>query len=84
MVITYCFLCQGPAEMVILGINAYHADAAAAIVIDGRLIAAAEEARLGRVREGEKAGKLGGEEAGRRGKGEEQIVTGGNGLSWMG
>jgi carbamoyltransferase len=29
--------------MYILGINAYHGDAAAAIVRDGRLIAAAEE-----------------------------------------
>lgn len=28
--------------MIILGINAYHADAAAAIVVDGKLIAAAE------------------------------------------
>jgi carbamoyltransferase len=36
--------------MVILGINAYHANAAAAIVVDGRLIAAVEEERLNRVK----------------------------------
>jgi carbamoyltransferase len=36
--------------MVILGINAYHANAAAAIVVDGRLIAAIEEERLNRVK----------------------------------
>jgi len=34
--------------MYILGINAYHGDAAAAIVRDGRLIAAAEEERFNR------------------------------------
>src|SRR4026207_985127 len=34
--------------MFILGINAYHGDAAAAIVCDGRLIAAAEEERVKR------------------------------------
>ncbi len=34
--------------MVILGINAYHGDAAAAIVIDGELVAAAEEERFNR------------------------------------
>src|SRR5215510_5900028 len=34
--------------MYILGINAYHGDAAAAIVCDGRLIAAAEEERFNR------------------------------------
>src|SRR5215218_6270367 len=34
--------------MYILGINAYHGDAAAAIVKDGRLIAAAEEERFNR------------------------------------
>ena len=34
----------------ILGINAYHADAAACIVMDGRLIAAAEEERFRRVK----------------------------------
>lgn len=36
--------------MVILGINAYHADSAACIVRDGRLIAAAEEERFRRVK----------------------------------
>ena len=35
---------------VILGINAYHADASAALVIDGRLVAAAEEERFARVK----------------------------------
>ncbi len=36
--------------MLILGINAYHANAAAAIVVDGQLIAAVEEERLNRVK----------------------------------
>jgi carbamoyltransferase len=36
--------------MNILGINAYHADASAAIVCDGQLIAAAEEERFNRVK----------------------------------
>ncbi|MFZ0786799.1 MAG: carbamoyltransferase C-terminal domain-containing protein [Candidatus Acidiferrales bacterium] len=36
--------------MVILGINAYHANAAAAIIVDGRLVAAVEEERLNRVK----------------------------------
>src|SRR5262245_20163392 len=36
--------------MYILGINAYHADASAAIVCDGRLVAAAEEERFNRVK----------------------------------
>src|SRR6202167_5301257 len=36
--------------MIILGINAYHANAAAAIVVDGRLIAAVEEERLNGVK----------------------------------
>src|ERR1700735_3015444 len=36
--------------MNILGINAYHANASAAIVVDGRLIAAVEEERLNRVK----------------------------------
>jgi len=31
--------------MIILGLNAYHADAAAAIVVDGKLVAAVEEDR---------------------------------------
>jgi carbamoyltransferase len=34
----------------ILGLNAYHGDAAAAIVVDGELVAAAEEERFGRVK----------------------------------
>ncbi|MGB7022492.1 MAG: carbamoyltransferase [Candidatus Acidiferrales bacterium] len=36
--------------MIILGINAYHANASAAIVADGRLVAAVEEERLNRVK----------------------------------
>lgn len=36
--------------MLILGVNAYHADAAACIVRDGRLLAAAEEERFRRVK----------------------------------
>ena len=36
--------------MVILGINAYHGDASAAIVVDGKLIAAAEEERFNRIK----------------------------------
>src|SRR5947207_6431717 len=36
--------------MIILGINAYHGDAAAAIVRDGEIIAAAEEERFNRVK----------------------------------
>src|SRR5687767_15451279 len=36
--------------MIILGINAHHADAAAAIVVDGKLLAAAEEERFRRVK----------------------------------
>ncbi|ABK43439.1 Carbamoyltransferase [Magnetococcus marinus MC-1] len=35
---------------VIVGINAYHADASACIVVDGRLIAAAEEERFRRIK----------------------------------
>ncbi|HZT45296.1 MAG TPA: carbamoyltransferase C-terminal domain-containing protein [Gaiellaceae bacterium] len=34
----------------ILGLNAYHGDAAAAIVVDGQLVAAAEEERFNRVK----------------------------------
>jgi carbamoyltransferase len=34
----------------ILGLNAYHGDAAAAVVIDGNLVAAAEEERFSRVK----------------------------------
>src|SRR5258708_28554741 len=37
-------------SMIILGINAHHADAAAAIVVDGKLIAAAEEERFRRIK----------------------------------
>ncbi|HAO03373.1 MAG: carbamoyltransferase [Chitinophagaceae bacterium] len=36
--------------MIILGINAYHADASAAIFVDGKLIAATEEERFTRVK----------------------------------
>lgn len=36
--------------MIILGINGYHGDAAACIVVDGQLIAAAEEERFRRVK----------------------------------
>ncbi len=36
--------------MIILGINAYHGDAAAAIIRDGKLIAAVEEERFNRVK----------------------------------
>jgi len=36
--------------MIILGINAYHGDAAAAIVRDGELVAAAEEERFNRIK----------------------------------
>ena len=36
--------------MIIVGINAHHADAAACIVVDGKLVAAAEEERFRRVK----------------------------------
>src|SRR3989454_4313656 len=36
--------------MIILGLNAYHADAAACLVIDGQLVAAAEEERFSRTK----------------------------------
>lgn len=36
--------------MVILGINAYHGDASAAIIVDGELVAAAEEERFTRIK----------------------------------
>jgi carbamoyltransferase len=36
--------------MIVLGLNAYHGDSAACIVVDGRLIAAVEEERLRRVK----------------------------------
>ena len=35
---------------VVLGLNAYHADAAACVFVDGRLVAAAEEERFVRVK----------------------------------
>ncbi len=37
-------------DLIILGINAYHADAAACIVQDGKLVAAAEEERFRRIK----------------------------------
>jgi len=37
-------------DLIILGINAYHADAAACIVRDSKLLAAAEEERFRRVK----------------------------------
>src|SRR3546814_18970701 len=36
--------------MIILGINAYHADSSAAIFVDGKLIAATEEERFRRIK----------------------------------
>ncbi len=36
--------------MVILGLNAYHGDSSACIVIDGQLIAAVEEERFMRIK----------------------------------
>ncbi len=36
--------------MIILGLNAYHGDSAAALVVDGKLVAAAEEERFRRVK----------------------------------
>ena len=36
--------------MVIFGINAYHGDASAALVIDGQLVAAVEEERFNRIK----------------------------------
>jgi carbamoyltransferase len=36
--------------VIILGINAYHADAAAALVVEGKLVAAAEEERFRRIK----------------------------------
>src|SRR3954468_1369822 len=40
---------QNP-PMIVLGLNAFHADSAAALVKDGKLIAAAEEERFRRVK----------------------------------
>ncbi len=34
----------------ILGINAYHGDASAALVVDGQLVAAVEEERFNRIK----------------------------------
>jgi carbamoyltransferase len=36
--------------MIIIGINAYHADASAAIFVDGKMIAATEEERFTRIK----------------------------------
>ena len=36
--------------MIILGINAYHGDASAAVLVDGELVAAAEEERFNRIK----------------------------------
>src|ERR671927_1992063 len=36
--------------MIILGLNAHHADASACIVVDGKLVAAAEEERFRRIK----------------------------------
>ncbi len=36
--------------MIILGLNAYHGDSSACILVDGKLIAAAEEERFRRVK----------------------------------
>ena len=36
--------------MIVLGINAYHGDASAAILVDGELVAAVEEERFTRVK----------------------------------
>ena len=36
--------------MVILGLNAYHGDASAALIVDGRLVAAVEEERFTRIK----------------------------------
>ena len=36
--------------MIVLGLNAYHGDAAAALIVDGRIAAAVEEERLNRVK----------------------------------
>src|ERR1700704_3284141 len=36
--------------MIILGLNAYHADSAACVMVDGKLVAAAEEERFRRIK----------------------------------
>src|SRR4051794_326580 len=47
---TRCPPLGSPAVTAILGLNAYHGDAAAALVVDGELVAAAEEERFSRVK----------------------------------
>ena len=42
--------CQGPRVRKILGLSAYYHDAAAALVVDGRVVAAAQEERFTRKR----------------------------------
>src|SRR5947199_3628740 len=37
-------------SMIILGVNAFHGDSSAALVVDGKLVAAAEEERFRRVK----------------------------------
>src|SRR6266498_5545099 len=41
---------RSPSVAAILGLNAFHGDAAAALVVDGELVAAAEEERFSRVK----------------------------------
>src|ERR1700732_3752537 len=41
---------EKPLRMYVLGINAYHGNASAAIIADGRLVAAVEEERFNRVK----------------------------------
>ena len=36
--------------MIILGINAYHGDSSAALVIDGKIVNAIEEERINRIK----------------------------------
>ena len=36
--------------MIILGLNVYHADTAASIIVDGKIIAACEEERFTRIK----------------------------------
>ncbi len=52
--------------MIILGINAYHADASAAIFVDGKLIAATEEERFTRIKHWAGFPRRGRSRAGRR------------------
>ena len=46
--------CQGPRVRKILGLSAYYHDAAAALVVDGRVVAAAQEERFTRKRHDER------------------------------